>query len=325
MSVYYSSHSPSFADHPTVTPSLVAHIPLSLRRRQKMYESLEELLKMHPCFNWKHFKDRSESMFKWASESDDVGGASFGEGRSGSVATTPTTKADLARAIFFGTSSGPCAQRAPAAQRPPISFFAAASAAFALGGLLDKSADEQAESLRSDPVRNGKIISKDTASAPAVLFALSQQALTVFENSNTYDLDYLVAMILQVLYVLHEGKARLAHNLLPDVGKMVNVARTMGLDSDPDDFPGKFTLFEAELRRRVWWDIYYYDLFISDYMGRAPLINDHECSTRLPMDVDEELFNPSCGALPLPRTSQSALEPNASDFKYFRLKCRYVF
>lgn len=41
---------------------------------------------------------------------------------------------------------------------------------------------------------------------------------------------------------------------------MVNIARIMGLDSDPDEFPGSFNLFEAEARRRLWWDIFYYDL-----------------------------------------------------------------
>lgn len=44
------------------------------------------------------------------------------------------------------------------------------------------------------------------------------------------------------------------------VGKMVNIARTMGLDVDPEEFPGTFNLFEAELRRRLWWDISYYDV-----------------------------------------------------------------
>jgi len=41
---------------------------------------------------------------------------------------------------------------------------------------------------------------------------------------------------------------------------MVNIARIIGLDSDPDEFPGTFNLFEAESRRRLWWDIFYYDL-----------------------------------------------------------------
>lgn len=44
------------------------------------------------------------------------------------------------------------------------------------------------------------------------------------------------------------------------VGKMVNVARMMGLAMDPDEFPGTYNLFESETRRRVWWEVYYYDL-----------------------------------------------------------------
>ena len=41
---------------------------------------------------------------------------------------------------------------------------------------------------------------------------------------------------------------------------MVNIARMMGLGMDPDEFPGKYSLFEAEARRRIWWEIYSYDL-----------------------------------------------------------------
>ena len=44
---------------------------------------------------------------------------------------------------------------------------------------------------------------------------------------------------------------------------MVNVARMMGLGMDPDEFPGTYNLFEAETRRRVWWDVYYYDLCVT--------------------------------------------------------------
>lgn len=43
---------------------------------------------------------------------------------------------------------------------------------------------------------------------------------------------------------------------------MVNIARMMGLNLDPDDFPGTYPLFEAETRRRVWWDVFYYDLYV---------------------------------------------------------------
>ena len=43
---------------------------------------------------------------------------------------------------------------------------------------------------------------------------------------------------------------------------MVNVARMMGLAMDPDEFPGKYSLFEAETRRRIWWDVFCYDLLV---------------------------------------------------------------
>lgn len=45
---------------------------------------------------------------------------------------------------------------------------------------------------------------------------------------------------------------------------MINVARMMGLAIDPDEFPGTYSLFEAETRRRIWWDVFYYDLCVSD-------------------------------------------------------------
>jgi hypothetical protein len=49
-----------------------------------------------------------------------------------------------------------------------------------------------------------------------------------------------------------------SHDL--QVGKMVNIARIMGLGMDPDECPEKYTLFEAEARRRIWWEMYSYDL-----------------------------------------------------------------
>ncbi|KIJ16472.1 hypothetical protein PAXINDRAFT_75324, partial [Paxillus involutus ATCC 200175] len=203
-------------------------------------------------------------------------------------------------------------------------LFAAVAAAFALGTLVDREiADEEARLGAALGDGRCKGVSKDVSS-PAVLFALSQQALSMFEKSSPYDLDFLTTVILHVLYALHDSKARVTHSLLPDVGKMVNVARTMGLDMDPDEFSGKFSLFEAESRRRLWWDIFYYDLFVSDYMGRTPLISDMEHTTRLPMDVDEDVFTPACTSIPLPRSPLSSLEPNSSDFKYFGLKCRYA-
>jgi hypothetical protein len=76
---------------------------------------------------------------------------------------------------------------------------------------------------------------------------------------------------------------------------MVNVARQIGLTKDPDELTyhskppslgsqlaeysstsrkknkadwqvgSGFSLFDAEMRRRVWWEVYYYDLFVISF------------------------------------------------------------
>ena len=56
---------------------------------------------------------------------------------------------------------------------------------------------------------------------------------------------------------------RIAHTVFPLVSKMINVARMMGLAVDPDEFPGTYSLFEAETRRRIWWDVVYYDMCVT--------------------------------------------------------------
>lgn len=92
------------------------------------------------------------------------------------------------------------------------------------------------------------------------LFMLSKQALAVTEFEEHYDLDFIAAIILNGLFLLHDGKPRVAHTIYPTVGKLINICRLMGLHIDPDEFPGKYSLFDAEARRRTWWDVYYYDL-----------------------------------------------------------------
>ncbi|KIJ39174.1 hypothetical protein M422DRAFT_258065 [Sphaerobolus stellatus SS14] len=53
------------------------------------------------------------------------------------------------------------------------------------------------------------------------------------------------------------------------------------------------------MRRRVWWEVFYYDLFISDSLGLAPLIADDQHTCRLPVKVDDEAFTPKSSVLPL--------------------------
>lgn len=100
--------------------------------------------------------------------------------------------------------------------KPTLSFFAAASAGFALGALVTKTNHNPITSMMlnnyssSAPTSGG-----DPTCSPWALFSLSEQALSVFEKSYNYDLDYLIAMVLQVVFLLHGGKSRVSHTLLP--------------------------------------------------------------------------------------------------------------
>jgi hypothetical protein len=226
-----------------VTPQLVQLLPGASAIRSRILTAVEDTMKMHPCFTFKQFRARIDTMFVWAKEEE---------------ARPSNPKNELARSIFYNATPKPT---------PTLSFFSAVCAAHALGVSVIKenesAFDEREEQARKaaraeDGTRASKPVwSKVSASA---LFVLSQQALHQFENSHPYDTDFLVACILQILYLLYDGKPRIAQVVYPLVGKMVSVARMMGLASDPDEFPGKYSLYEAEQRRRIWWDVYYYDV-----------------------------------------------------------------
>ena len=141
------------------------------------------------------------------------------------------------------------------------------------------------------------------------LHALCQAALTAHDSLGLPpSLDYIVAHILCWLYRLHAlppstpnahtedsnsglssgGVTVVDPEIWKGIGKIVNVARGMGLGIDPDEVTphglagdnpperaenendgddehgsgtrGKMTLWEKEMRRRIWWDVCYYDL-----------------------------------------------------------------
>ncbi|KAI0299381.1 hypothetical protein B0F90DRAFT_614096 [Multifurca ochricompacta] len=318
-SIYY----PTSTSQATVTPSLVALLPSASTIRSRIATAIEETLKMRPCFNVKHFRARTEGMFTWAKEED-------GRGTIGASSSSTNAKADLARSIFFPTSYPPPPVASALRQAPNLSFFASVAIGYALGVLVCKenesTNDIDAQKASTGPKNprledNRTISSQKTAAwnkySASGLFALSRQAMAAFEMAHTYDMDSVVTYLLQILYLLHDSRPRVAHFIYPLLGKVINIAHMMGLSTDPDEFPGKYNIFEAEHRRRVWWDVYYYDVFVSDAMGQAPSIQDGTFTTKLPADVDEEQFGPSSTSLPLPLPRRAGGDPTEVGFAYF--------
>lgn len=143
-------------------------------------------------------------------------------------------------------------------ERPSLSFFACAALGFALG------AQSWLELNKSGAVKTPRTYE------PEALYALADHALQVYERMDSvHNIDYITAMILQVLFLIHDGKPRVNPRVFAIVGKMVTAARAMGLSVDPDDTPGKYSPFDAEMRRRAWWDVFFYDLYVSASCCRA--------------------------------------------------------
>ena len=194
---------------PTVTSRLVALLPRQGDVQQQLLDSVDDVLALHPSFNYQDFQTRVYNLFSWSSE------AEIYEHTAGN-STLPSTSTS----------------RDSNRSRPSLSFFAATSAAFALGSLVYRRTTASFlasfEGGKPSPFHPCPLVDEDPSTSPAALFALSEQALSFFERSHNYDLDYMVAMILQVIYLLHVGRPRLPHVTLP----LVSVFTTAGTYSD---------------------------------------------------------------------------------------------
>ena len=239
LTIYYPLNSCTY--QPSVTPELIALLPSSRSRRIRLCNSVEEILTLNPCFIWSHFKERMDGMFRWADDMEVIEQQIALESRCGGGGMS---KPDAARGTFF--REVPDRASSPELQ-PTLSFFGAAAAALALGAQANRDRDgnsiDEDNDMAMDNISNGGASSRSANSSsscqsekarttsgmlsyqipntdlnrpsasPTLLFDLSEQALYIFEKSCTYDLDYLIALVMQVLYLLHGGKPD--HRLYP--------------------------------------------------------------------------------------------------------------
>ena len=251
---------------PCVTQRLIGLLPDEATRDQ-LLRNLESTMLMHPSFNFPHFKRRIDALFDpelFALGSPDSEINDIPERMSRRDPRVPTnTGLDSRPSLaFFSAAVGGlalgartvCTQPGMNPSSPPSSQ----SPGTADSGLRTRSgaADQSPPQLSGGPESGTSV---PLRYSPDSLFMLSKQALAVAEFNHNYDLDFITAVILNGLFLLHDGKSRVAHTIYPTVGKLVNICKMMGLHLDPDEFPGKYSLFDAEARRRAWWDVYYYD------------------------------------------------------------------
>ena len=221
---------------PSIPPALLANLP-ALPYRTLFLDHVQRFLRLRPSFHWLPFRSRIERLL---SPFDD---AAFDlTPGSTSVKSKAQTARDIffgsAARSPPRSGRGPSSQPRQRSNTPPTpstaSFFAVTAATFALGALLASKHDQDDDDASSYPssspmamfrtsqsgsvddrmaVDGGARFSLRTTGggarskrlSPAYLHALSAQALSVHEASAPFDVDYLLACILQVMFFLQGG------------------------------------------------------------------------------------------------------------------------
>ncbi|RFU71832.1 hypothetical protein TARUN_10430 [Trichoderma arundinaceum] len=114
-----------------------------------------------------------------------------------------------------------------------------------------------------------------------------------FATANAYSLE---AMI------LHGQSCFLSHHKLNsdqwfEMGTLIRLAFRMGYHRDPDTLPG-ISVFDGEMRRRVWHNVFQVDALMSFQMGYPSMIPTEFCDTKVPRNLQYSDMEIGMTALP---------------------------
>lgn len=124
-----------------------------------------------------------------------------------------------------------------------------------------------------------------------------EQGLSKANFLMTEEIIVLQAFVLYVLCLRRHEGSRATWSLC---GLVVRIAITLGLHRDGSDF--NLPPFEAEIRRRTWWQICMLDVRTSDDHGCDPTIMVHTFDTRKPLNINDDDLSPTMIELPQERT-----------------------
>ncbi|KAG8906118.1 hypothetical protein FRC01_008117 [Tulasnella sp. 417] len=340
-----------------VTPAHISHLPSS-PLREELWKEFESMTVLHNGLLTPELKRRVDLMFEWAE-----GDKQPGSGNSHShhnlhdmdmmseAAIAPPTLAFFSvvcAAFSIGAQSKECkmayraaGDRAAANATSDATELGHMGSSVAAGGPANNSPG----SGNTSPSSGGSKTSSPDTPPASMAQDLHNLAIATRLAHDQMDLppslDYIFAHMLSWLYLLHPANVISLVTDTPatingggpfspdtrvwkELGKIVNVARTMGLGIDPDtpmmgDEVHAMGIWEKEMRRRVWWELCWFDAYMSECMGHIPLIDQEAYNTQLPSDVDEANFRPESKDTPPPNGSTT--DHNLSHFVH---KCRLV-
>ncbi|KAL7964151.1 hypothetical protein HDV63DRAFT_278577 [Trichoderma sp. SZMC 28014] len=101
-----------------------------------------------------------------------------------------------------------------------------------------------------------------------------------FATANSYAPEILI-MHLQCGFMAHK---KLTSDHWFEMGTLIRLAFRMGYHHDPDNLPG-ISVFDGEMRRRVWHNLVQVDALMSFQMGLPSMIPTEFCDTKVPRNL----------------------------------------
>ncbi|KAL3428146.1 fungal specific transcription factor domain-containing protein [Phlyctema vagabunda] len=134
---------------------------------------------------------------------------------------------------------------------------------------------------------------------PAYRFRL-EQALSRANLLNTKHLTTLQAF---VLMISSSRRIMSAQYIWMLTGLAIRIAKVLGLHRDGKNF--HLSPFDCEMRRRLWWQIYYLELKASEESGCDVSISEDSFDTRMPMNINDEDISTDSTDLPPERVGMT--------------------
>ncbi|KAL7929022.1 hypothetical protein V8C35DRAFT_316784 [Trichoderma chlorosporum] len=114
-----------------------------------------------------------------------------------------------------------------------------------------------------------------------------------FPNANAYALEAMILHLQSCYLTLH----KIGSDHWFEMGTLIRLAFRMGYHHDPDGLPG-ISVFDGEMRRRVWHNIFQVDALMSFQMGFPSMIPTEFCDTKVPRNLQFSDLEIGMTALP---------------------------
>lgn len=132
---------------------------------------------------------------------------------------------------------------------------------------------------------------------------------------STEEIVVLQALVLFLLSLRRNEHPRVLWSL---TGLVVRIATTMGLHRDGSYFD--LSLYDTEVRRRLWWQVCNLDVRLSEDHGSDPGILEHSFDTRIPLNIDDQDFQPD-----MPESTQDKQGVTDMTFSLIRFEVANTF